>query len=336
VDQPLTGPLVGVVIPAYNVAEFLGAALRSLLAQSHRHWRCVVVDDGSTDGTAAVAQSFEREDDRIQLHRQANAGAAAARNAGIRCLSPGTDFVCFLDADDVLIEHALESLISALKKRPDAVGSFGWADHIDTDGRPLNPGEHRANSRRLVGRGLRVRVQSAEEDTTFNSLAVQVPIWPPATALLRFGVVLDVGEFDERLPTQEDRDFFVRAGRRGPIVFVDRQMAWYRRREGNLSANWALNDYYLQVVTRKTWSDPENTPRQRRVVLVANLRTLAWELLVQLRLMGSALRRGSLALALQRACGSAYLLTQLVAIRPVVPPRRLAYWMVRLDLRGWG
>lgn len=332
----MTDPLVGVVIPAHNVARFLDQALCSLLAQSHQRWQCVVVDDGSTDDTAAVARRFEREDWRIRLHRQAKGGAAAARNAGIRSLSDATDLVCFLDADDVLIEHALESLIAALEQRPDAVGSFGWAEHIDADGRPVNPGKHRANSRRLVGRGLHLRVQSAEEDTTFSSLAVHVPIWPPATALLRFSVVTGVGGFDETLPTQEDRDFFIRAGRRGPIVFVDRQIAWYRRHEGNLTANWALNDYYLQVVTRKTWRDPENTRRQRGVVLVANLRRLAWELLVQLRLMGSALRRGRMAPALQRACGSAYLLAQLIAVRPVVPPRRLAYWMVRLDLRGWG
>lgn len=335
-DQPLTGPLVGVVMPAHNMARWLGPALRSLLAQTHQRWRCIVVDDGSTDDTAAIAQRFEREDRRIALHRQANAGAAAARNAGIRCLPPGAEFVCFLDADDVLVEDGLESLLSALKRRPDAAASFGWAEHIDADGRPVNPGTHRAHSRRVVGQGLHLRVLSPDEDTTFNSLAVHVPIWPPATALLRFSVVMDVGWFDEALPTQEDRDFFIRAGRRGPIVFVDRQIAWYRKHEGSLTANWALNDYYLQVVTRKTWRDPENTPRQRRVVLVANLRTLAWELLVQLRLMGAALRQGRIALALQRACGSAYLLGQLIAIRPVVPPRRLAYWMARLDLRGWG
>lgn len=334
-DQPATEPLVGVVVPAHNMERFLDAALRSLLAQSHGRWRCVVVDDGSTDATTAVAQRFEREDRRIQLHRQANAGAGAARNAGIRSLPPETDLVCFLDADDTLIEHALESLIGALRDRPDAVASFGWAEYIDADGRAVNPGLHRAHSRRVVGKGLRQREQSVDEDTTFDSLAVHVPIWPPATALVRFKVVVDLGGFDERLPTQEDRDFFIRVGRRGPMVFVDRQIAWYRRHGANTTANWALNDYYIQVVSRKTWRDPENTLRQRRVLVAANLRMLAWELVVQLRLLRSALRRGRIAVALQRACGSAYLVAQLLAVRPVVPPRRLSYWMVRLDLRGW-
>lgn len=329
-------PLVGVVIPAHNMAKFLGATLRSVLAQSHERWRCVVVDDGSTDGTAAVAQDFAEHDRRIEWHQQANAGVAAARNTGIRCLPPEIAFVCFLDADDLLIERSLELLISALKERPDAVASFGWAEHIDAEGQVVNPGQHRAVSRRLVARGLRLRAQSPDEDTTFESLAVHVPIWPPATALVRFSVVADVGGFDESLPAQEDRDFFIRACRRGPMVFVDQQIAWYRKHEGNITSNSGLNDYYMQVVAGKTWKDPENTLRQRRVLLMANVRAVTWQLLLQLRLMGSALRRGRIASALERACGCAFLLALLVAVRPVVPRGRLADWMVKLNLRGWG
>jgi glycosyltransferase involved in cell wall biosynthesis len=76
---------IGVVIPAYNAASWIADAIRSVLAQTHRDWRLVVVDDGSTDGTGDVVAGFP--DPRIRLTRQANGGVSAARNAGIRELS---------------------------------------------------------------------------------------------------------------------------------------------------------------------------------------------------------------------------------------------------------
>ena len=72
---------IGVVVPAYNAASWVGDAIASVIAQTHRDWSLVVVDDGSTDGTGAVAANFR--DARIRLIRQANAGVSAARNRGI-------------------------------------------------------------------------------------------------------------------------------------------------------------------------------------------------------------------------------------------------------------
>lgn len=114
---------IAVIIPAYNAAEFLAQAIRSVLAQSHTDWRLVVVDDGSTDHTAAVASTYA--DPRIQVLRQANAGVSAARNRGA-AVADG-EAVLFLDADDRLAPDALARLAAALQRDPAAIAGTGPA-----------------------------------------------------------------------------------------------------------------------------------------------------------------------------------------------------------------
>jgi glycosyltransferase involved in cell wall biosynthesis len=114
---------VGIVVPAWNVAAYLGDTLASVLAQTHANWRLVVVDDGSTDGTAEVVKAFA--DARIDLVRQANAGVSAARNRGLRVLCDTADAVLFLDGDDWLAVDALSQLVTALRAAPTAVAAVG-------------------------------------------------------------------------------------------------------------------------------------------------------------------------------------------------------------------
>ena len=101
---------IGIVTPAFNVAPFIGAAIGSVLRQTHTDWRMVVVDDGSTDRTAAVVRSFH--DPRLSLIRQPNAGVSAARNRGAAALT--CDAILFLDGDDWLAPFALEVLARGL------------------------------------------------------------------------------------------------------------------------------------------------------------------------------------------------------------------------------
>ena len=111
---------VGVVIPAYRDAAFLGAALQSVSDQTYRHWRCIVVDDASPEDVGGVVRGFESADPRITLVRHAaNGGLPAARNTGVRHLD--TDMVVFLDADDLLVPDALERAVACFTPL--------WCDH---------------------------------------------------------------------------------------------------------------------------------------------------------------------------------------------------------------
>jgi CDP-glycerol glycerophosphotransferase len=91
-------PKVSVVVPVYNVAPYLGSCLWTLSNQTYRNLEIVVVDDGSTDGSLAVAQRAQRRDRRIRIIRQANAGLSAARNAGIAAATG--EFLAFVDSDE--------------------------------------------------------------------------------------------------------------------------------------------------------------------------------------------------------------------------------------------
>jgi hypothetical protein len=114
---------IGVVIPAFNAASWIGDAIVSVLAQTHSDWSLVVVDDGSTDGTGEIAAGFN--DQRIALIRQSNAGVSAARNRGISDLMERGAAMLFLDADDWLAPDALSCLGAALDASPQATVAVG-------------------------------------------------------------------------------------------------------------------------------------------------------------------------------------------------------------------
>ena len=99
--------LVTVIIPAWNAQRFLEATLESLLGQSHRNLRILVVDDGSTDSTPAILERIHLADPRLQYWTVPNGGPAKARNFALDHLPPETDYVMFLDADDLLLEDAV-------------------------------------------------------------------------------------------------------------------------------------------------------------------------------------------------------------------------------------
>jgi glycosyltransferase involved in cell wall biosynthesis len=122
----VTQAAVSVVIPAYNAGAFLRDAVESVLAQ--HEWDCevIVVDDGSTDDTAAVAQTFEQ----VRLLRRPNGGIGAARNTGVQQAS--APLLAFLDADDIWPPGRLSSLAEGLG---DADAVFGQAVEFG-EGRP--------------------------------------------------------------------------------------------------------------------------------------------------------------------------------------------------------
>lgn len=99
--------LVTVIIPAWNAERYLEATLESLLNQSHRALRILVVDDGSTDSTPRILERIHKADPRLQYWTVPNGGPAKARNFALEQMPPETDFVMFLDADDLLLEDAV-------------------------------------------------------------------------------------------------------------------------------------------------------------------------------------------------------------------------------------
>jgi glycosyltransferase involved in cell wall biosynthesis len=262
--------LVSVIVPAYRVEKFVGETLRSVQAQTVRDWECLVVDDGSDDETASVVADFVAADSRIRLLRQANLGLSEARNSGLRCATPSSRYVAFLDSDDLWCDDALEHLIAALEKDPNAVGAFGYAELIDELGKPILPGFHRARqSRRRRANWWGISGVSASEPVRFEDLVVYGPLWPPAVGLHRRKIVDLVGLFDPQLRQLEDVDFYIRMSRHGYYRPIDHHVAWYRQHDGQMTKRVAEFWYFYDTLRHKTWASESNTRMQRRSVVVA-------------------------------------------------------------------
>lgn len=186
---------VAVIVPSHNYGRFLPDALASLQAQTYPYWECVVVDDGSTDGTAAVLADLVSRDKRIRSIRQERAGVSAARNAGLAVVS--AEYVQFLDADDSLEPDKLRAHVDYLDGHPDVgvvhgdAATFAVAPNADS----LLPLELDPP----IGRGPAV----VEQLVLRNSLVIHAP-------LTRRSVVKEVGGFAEDLVVLEDWDFWMR------------------------------------------------------------------------------------------------------------------------------
>lgn len=264
-------PVVGIVIAAHQAEQWVAETLATVAAQTRGDFACVVVDDGSRDATADVVRRSVAGDDRFTLLQRPNGGVSAARNTGLAALPASCRYVVFLDSDDLWLPDALEVLVDHLERRPGAAGVTATAELVDEEGTPIEDGLHSAKLReRVVAQGGRLRRLPDGSDTTFAALATAGRVWPPAVALLRRDVVDAVGGFDESLVISEDWDLFLRVSRSGPLSFLDRQVAWYRRRAGSATADDPGRVvYFNDVVRRKAWADPSNTPEQRRAALAS-------------------------------------------------------------------
>lgn len=217
---------VSIIIPVHNSERFLAASVRSVQRQTGGPgWELIVVDDGSTDATAARAHQLARSDGRVRVLQRAHGGPSAARNSGMAAADPSSEYVVFLDADDVWEGDALATLRAALETDPAAVAAHGLARFIDEGGQAF-PGQEGPICRDPV-----------RERTTFALLTGMNCIPTPGLVLIRRSALVAAGPFDTTLATCEDWDFWLRLSSLGDLVYVDRVVLGYRRHGGNLSGD---------------------------------------------------------------------------------------------------
>jgi glycosyltransferase involved in cell wall biosynthesis len=178
--------LVSVVIPVYNCEQYLPAALQSALAQTYRPIEVIVVDDGSTDGSADAADRFVPP---VLYCWQPHSGAAAARNLGVD-LSRGSH-LAFLDADDLWVEDKLALQMAAFDIDPELEMVFGYVQQF--------------RSPELADRAEFRARYSAEK----------LPGYAPSAALIRRDAFLRVGKFESHWHVGEFVDWYLRATEQG-------------------------------------------------------------------------------------------------------------------------
>lgn len=205
-------PTVDVIVPAYNAARTLAAALDSVVAQTFTDWRILLVDDGSKDETPAIAAAYKaRLGDKLLYLRQENAGLPAARNTAIR--NSSAEFLALLDSDDVWLPQRLERSVQRFRDRPAAGLVYGFNARIDADGRVIDTFTRRnPHAEGRVAPYIYMR-----------SLDLPCP-----TVTFRREAVEKVGLFDETLRATEDRDLWVRIALEYEVALVPEVIAHYR------------------------------------------------------------------------------------------------------------
>jgi glycosyltransferase involved in cell wall biosynthesis len=218
----MRGPSVSVVIPCFNQGQFLAEAIESVLGQTRPPEQIIVVDDGSTDETQAVADRYLRQGDgRVPVHtvRQANAGLSAARNSGLRNASG--EMLLFLDADDALQREMLENVTAvAARTLPGAV-IYGTSHEVDPTGRLLR----------------RTCAQILAPDP-FHAL-LTANRFPCHAVLVPRAAFADVGLFDVRLRACEDWEMWLRLAAAGySFVPAPEGVVFYRRYPATMSSDY--------------------------------------------------------------------------------------------------
>ncbi|MFN0050095.1 MAG: glycosyltransferase family 2 protein [Cytophagales bacterium] len=122
-------PLVSVIMPLYNAEKYVGEAIQSIIDQTYTNWELIIVNDGSTDNSLAIAKQYQS--DKIKVFSQENKGASAARNYGY--YQSCGDFVKFFDADDLISSNMLEQQVNKLVGHPNSIVSAQWGRFYNND-----------------------------------------------------------------------------------------------------------------------------------------------------------------------------------------------------------
>lgn len=185
------GPLVSVLMPAFDAERYVALAIRSILEQTYDRLELVFVDDGSQDGTAAIAQELADADGRMTIVRQPNRGLVAALNLGLDHVRG--DLVARMDADDVCRADRLERQVAFLDANP-RVGAVGsWVERIDEAGRPLQETWQTPIASGVIGWHLYFESPLAHGAVTMRRAAVE-----------------RVGGYDSSAPHAEDFALWIR------------------------------------------------------------------------------------------------------------------------------
>ena len=116
--------LVSVIIPAYNIEEYIGRCLDSVLSQTYENLEIIVVDDGSSDGTGKILDDYERKDSRIKVIHKENGGVSSARNKGLDVATGG--YIGFVDGDDLIAPEMYETLVNLLEEEDADIAHCGY------------------------------------------------------------------------------------------------------------------------------------------------------------------------------------------------------------------
>ncbi len=246
-----TLPRVSVVLPVYQRSSALRPTVDSILAQSFTDWELILVDDGSTDDTAAVCRSYQ--DPRVRYLRQENAGHAVARNRGFQ--GARGEYVAFLDHDDRWLPEKLALQVAHLDAHPHHGVVYGQWERINETGE-------------VVGAGDDAHYQG---EVLHDLLREGQFLWTMSLPMMRMEMVRQVGGFDPAMDTSDDHDLFLKLAQVTQFGFVPERVLQYnvgngaqqsRQKLRLMRAHWRCLMRHLPLA--KSLTDPERSAIRRR------------------------------------------------------------------------
>ena len=234
-------PLVSAVIPAYNSERYLARAIDSVLAQTYPNIECIVVDDGSTDATGRIIESYGA---RVRGIRQPNGGASAARNAGLAAAKGR--YIAFLDSDDYWLDTKTANQVAVFQAYPGLVlvcCGFEWQAADGCGAAPISPGP--AYRPDLLER--------------FDDLAPLLlgPYLGTPSVMVDAETIRGIGGFDTGLPVAEDVDMYFRLCANRSYARLNQTLVHFQFRAGSLSKELRGYRDNLRVLDRLEHLLPE-------------------------------------------------------------------------------
>ena len=257
-------PTVSIIMPAYNAASFIDQTIESVLQQTFIDFELLIVDDGSTDRTLAIANEYAQSDHRIQVLSQPNQGVSATRNHGVQ-LAKG-NLIAFLDADDLWFSDKLAAHIKHFETNPNLAVSFARVEFMTLEGEPTG----QISTSRLIN--------LKPEDFLYEN-----PTTTMSNPIARAEVFSQVGGFAEDMSYSEDLEWLFRVmchnskdNSPWQIEGLDRILIYYRASPSGLSASlYRMEAGWDLLIDRAREYAPDLVKKHYSLARAIHLRYLA-------------------------------------------------------------
>lgn len=221
----MLNPKVSVVMPAYNAERFIKSALDSVLEQSFLFWELIIVNDGSTDHTREIIDSYSLRDNRVKgVSHERNRGLAAARNTGM--YSVMGDYVAFLDSDDCWLPDKLEKQVNFMNEFPHIRAVFTGAERIDENGNIIEAWDV-----------LRKKFPDLYVTTSLLIIKRNIVVGSGSAVMIHRSLIDEVGYFDEAMTAAEDWDYWYRISKHTDLVCLPNNLVQIRRHGASLQTD---------------------------------------------------------------------------------------------------
>ena len=239
-------PLVSVLICAYNVEKYFAQALDAVVRQTWRNLEIFIVDDGSTDGTLAIAKDFQKRDSRIKILAQAqNSGLIPSLNTGLEEIikSGKGEYIARTDADDIASPDWIEKIVSAMEKDRDIIAMGAWLEVLSEEGDGNRLARHHRHG------------AIWDKPTRHEDIAAVFPFGNPIhnnTMIMRRSVIEGGLRYDTECDWAEDYKFWYEVSKLGRLAYYPEALVKYRFHANQVSFKYSTRQHETAQGIQKT------------------------------------------------------------------------------------